>query len=122
MSFQINFKMTKSRSNDGSSPAVNTGVVAKEAALCMEDELLKEVRWRLILLPRYPLCLSCCQRGGGASLQYSHCISSNVYLYIYTLYKFIVYICFSNLDDFIIRLRKMDLRSCECNEPSLEVY
>eukprot|EP00434_Breviolum_minutum_P030423 symbB.v1.2.026907.t1/scaffold2726.1/size72210/5 len=31
------------------------GVVAKEAALCMEDELLKEVRWRLILLPRYPL-------------------------------------------------------------------
>ena len=34
---------------------VKTGVVAKEAALCMEDELLKEVRWRLILLPRYPL-------------------------------------------------------------------
>ena len=70
-------------------PQKKTGVVAKEAALCMEDELLKEVRWRLILLPRYPLCLSCCQRGGGASLQYSHCISSNVYLYIYIYTHFV---------------------------------
>ena len=60
--FRINqlFKDDKDESikrNNGATlrQFVKTGVVAKEAALCMEDELLKEVRWRLILLPRYPL-------------------------------------------------------------------
>ena len=34
-------------------PSHHPGVVAKEAALCAQDDALKAVKWRLILVPRW---------------------------------------------------------------------